>query len=647
MSFPPRRAWLDWVRFAVLAGAVVAAYWPALEAPFIFDDNPAIVRNPSIRHLAAVSTIFNPPGTAAGAAARPVVNATLAVDYAWHGLSPRGFHATNIALHALTAWLLFLVARRVFAVHRTRALSAIPPESVPNAAQDDQVAFAMALLWAIHPLLTESVACVIQRNEILVAASILATLYALLRANVGTSGRTWLVIGVVSTWMGAASKEVAAVTPFLALAFDSVFLSAGAAAAWQRRKWFYAGLAGSWLLTAVLVLHSRDRAGTAGFGLGTSSWQYLITQCRAVAIYAKLAIWPHPLVLDYGFDLVPGLRAVWSQALAIMAALIVSAVGLRRRRPWGFLGAAFFLLLAPSSSVIPLTTQTIAEHRMYLPLAAIVTLGVLGARAVVGARVVLAVAAGLALMSIASRHIETYRSEESLWRETVANAPRNARAWSSLANVLVREGKWADAAPLYAKAVALRPDYADTQNDFANVLMHLSRTAEALEHYAESARLKPADPDIQLNYAGALLATGDVAGASTLARTVLESDPRNVRALNMAGDAALKANDPAAAYSAFSAALAIAPDSGMNHNNVAVALLNLGRYTEAVAHYRAALRDLPDSALVHHNLALALDGAGDLAAAIREEQRALALEPHLERAHAHLTELQQRQGPGP
>ncbi len=623
---------------------VVAAYWQALDAPFVFDDYPGIVRNASIRDLSALGTVLSPPIAAAGAAGRPLVNLTLAVDYALHGLSPRGFHLTNILLHALTACLLFLVVRRTLLAWAGRdgASSSVGlSPATPSAPRLCGAALVIALLWAVHPLLTETVVCVIQRNEILVAASILGVLSALLRADAAKQPTPWLLLGIGLGWLGALSKEVAAVTPVLVLLFDRIFLAHTFSTLWRRRRAFYFGLAASWLLIGWLVLRNHDRAGTVGFGLGTSPWQYLLTQSQAITEYLKLTVWPHPLVLDYGFALAPGVFAVWPYLLLVGTLLAVTLVLLWRAPGCGFALAWCFILLAPSSSIVPLTTQTMAEHRMYLPVAGFVALAVvLILRVRRGAW--LASLVVFASLGVTAARVRTYRTEESIWKDTVTKQPANARAWSSLAHVFVRQDRWQDAATLYDTAVTLRPDYADTQNDYANVLLHLGRAEAALAHYRSAHRLKPDDPEIELNYAAARAQAGDLAGATESYRDVLGREPANMRALTGLGDAWLKLHRPADALAVFTKALAVEPDSAAAHNNTAVALMSLGRYSDAVFHYEAALRQMSGSALVHHNLSLALDGAGRLADAVREDQEALRLDPNLAHAREHLESLEAR-----
>src|SRR5262249_38811020 len=144
------------------------------------------------------------------------VNLTLAFDYALHGLEPRGYHLTNLLLHLAVGFALWTVLRRTLEkISATRAVA-------------DWAAWASTLLWLLHPLLTESVICIVQRNELLAALFFLLTLLAFLR------GRP--VVAVLTCALGMASKEVMVVTPVLVLLYDRTFTSGSFAEAWRRHR---------------------------------------------------------------------------------------------------------------------------------------------------------------------------------------------------------------------------------------------------------------------------------------------------------------------------------------------------------------------------------------------------------------------------
>ncbi|HKC56845.1 MAG TPA: hypothetical protein VKC35_12015, partial [Vicinamibacterales bacterium] len=144
----------------ILALAGFAVYVNSLSAPFTFDDDHAIVINEQIRHL---STSLSPTEQGSPLAGRPLVSLTFALNYAAGGLDPRGYRLVNIAIHVVNALLLFAVAARALRVR--------------GVVNSRDVAFAIALIWMVHPLATEPVDYVSQRTELMIAAFFLATLY--------------------------------------------------------------------------------------------------------------------------------------------------------------------------------------------------------------------------------------------------------------------------------------------------------------------------------------------------------------------------------------------------------------------------------------------------------------------------------------
>jgi hypothetical protein len=341
-------------------------YANSLSGPFVMDDVLSIVENRQIREWWRLSGLLFPERELP-VAGRPVVNVSFALNYALHGLDVGGYHVWNIAVHLGCALALFGI------VHRTLLQGDLAARFNGKAAD---LAFAVALLWALHPLNTEAVDYLTQRTETMMALFYLLTLYASIR-SVGSASKGWPIVTVLSCALGMGSKESMVTAPLMVVLYDRVFVFGSIAQAVRSRARLYAGLAATWLLLAG-VLWSGPRIHSAGFSTAVSPWTYLLNQAAMVTHYLWLAVWPRALVANYGWPRPLTLGDVWPQALFLVALLAATIAALRRSPPIGFLGAWFFMTLAPTSSIMPIATEVGAERRMYLPLIALVVLGVVG-----------------------------------------------------------------------------------------------------------------------------------------------------------------------------------------------------------------------------------------------------------------------------
>jgi tetratricopeptide (TPR) repeat protein len=645
-----------WLAVACLVGAILAAYHNSFSGPFVFDDGPAILGNPTIRNLSALGDVLSPPregGQTVGG--RPVVNLSLAVNYALGGVSARGYHVFNLIVHLLAALVLFAIARRTLLQPTLRARfgSAATP-----------LALAIALLWAVHPLLTESVTYVIQRAESLMGLFYLLTLYCFIRgakSEGNPSGVSrqcalaptvvdrrctiWLLLAVGSCALGMATKEVMVSAPLLVLLYDRTFVAGSWREAWAKRRPFYLGLGATWILLGWLVLGTEHRGGTAGLGMGDSVWTYALSQTRAIVHYLRLTLWPHPLVFDYGTEAIEHMADALPFALMVAVLMAGAAVAWWRWPAAGFLGAWFFAILAPSSSIVPIPVQPVAEHRMYLPLVAVVALVVVSLYAQWrrGCWCVFA-ALALALAALTVRRNEDYLNPRSIWADTVAKRPTNARAQCYLGDVLAAKGQFTEALSHYEEAIQLelpatargdRNILGDILVNSGNVLRSLSREAEAVKRYEDALRVDPDLAAAHFNLGSVHLRAGRLPQAVDQFEQALRIDPNYVAAHANLASALLLERRPAEALIHYETALRLEP-SAKAHQDLGMAFLYLRRWPEAAAHLERAVRLEPDRATAHAFLGDALAAQGRPAEAAAHYQRALQIEPGNEHARRAL-----------
>ncbi len=608
---PPPAARLCWTP-VLLAAAVIAVWATSLGGAFVFDDIPAIVENPTLRHPANLAAVLAPPGDQAGTVGgRPLLNFSLALNFAAGGLDPAGYHVVNLAIHLAAALLLLGIVRRTL-----RRSAGSWPEAGREA-----VAFLAALLWAVHPLQTEAVTYVVQRAESLMGLCYLLTLYGFIRltepepAGGANSRRPWAVLTVLACLLGMATKEVMVTAPVVVLLYDGAFMAGSLREAWRRRRGLYLALTATWLLLAVLVASTHGRGGSAGFGSSAGAWPYLLTQASAITHYLCLAFWPSPLVFDYGTRLIRQPGEVLGPMLAIALLLVATVYAWRRNPPVGFPPAAFFLLLAPSSSLVPIATEPVAEHRMYLPLAAVVVLVVaavfaallrLAPRRAGLVLTLLGLSAAVGLGAATIRRNRDYRSELALWTDTAAKAPGNPRAHNNLAEALRASGEPARAAEEFAAAVRADPDYTPAQYNLGVTLLDSGRAQEAIPHLVRARQAPRHQAELRQFLGEAYARTGQHAAATENFRAALMLSPNNAIVAFGLGNSLAAQGDFASAVLAFRAAVAADPDQVRMRNNLANALLFSGHTAEAIDQYREALRRAPDNVQVRENLERAL-----------------------------------------
>ncbi len=587
--------------FLGLTAAALLAWANSFSGPFVFDDRPAILANPSLESFGAA---LSPPRDGGTVAGRPLVNLSLALNRALGGPAVGGYHAVNLLIHVLAGLTLFGLVRRTLEPRGDALL----------------VAFSAALLWLVHPLQTAAVTYVIQRAESLMALCFLATVYAFrrscvseFRSDTDPSGakfdRRWRTVSVVACLAGMAAKEVMVVAPLVVLLYDRTFIAGSFAAALRARRSYYAALAATWLPLAALVADNASRAGTAGFGSNASPLDYALTQCGAIVTYLKLAVWPAPLMFDYGTALVTRLSDVWLQAVLIAGFVAATGLALLRRPRLGFLGAAFLLILAPSSSFVPVATQTVAEHRMYLPLAALAIGASLALHAALRTRATWgAVGIALALGTATFHRNRDYVSAAALWRDTVAKRPDNPRAHNHLGNALAQEGRPAEAVPHYQAALRLAPGEFEVHNNLGGAFAALGQQREAVEHYSRAHALRPDFEPVRINLANALVDTARTAppnDAAGLYRRAIELHPAHAAAhYNLGVGLARQRAYPEAAV-ALQAAVRHDPKHVGARVNLGNVLLLTGRRAEAAIEYEAALQLKPGDPQIAANLALA------------------------------------------
>ncbi len=571
------------VAAVIVVVAALLAYQNSFSGAFTLDDFDAIKENASIRQLWPLWPALSPPSEA-GVGGRPFANLTFALNYAMSGTEVWSYHAVNLLIHASAALALLGVVRRTLLLPRLR-------EQVGAGAAP--LALASAVLWVVHPLQTAAVDYLSQRTEVLMSLCYLLTLYGFIRGVEG-GAKGWGVFAVVACTLGMASKEVMVTAPLMVFIYDRAFVAGSWREAWRARHGVHLALAATWLVLAYLMISSPLTERGVGFGRGVTTLEYAFTESRAVLVYLGLAVWPGSLVFDHGWPFLTA-REAWPYAIGLGGVLTVVAYAWWRWPRAGFCAAWFLVLLAPSSSVVPIIQQPVAESRPYLALAGLVTLGVYAAFRVVGPRIwlwcgLLAVA-GIGLTAM--RNLD-YVDEVTLWTDTIVKRPKNARAHSNLAAALAR----------------------------------LKRIDEAAVHAGAAVKLQPRSYFARTNLGAALLQGGLVRESIPHFEAALRAQPQSLIAHLNLGDALVQLGRFPEAMAHYEQALAINPEQPKVHRNYSVALRLEDRMDDAIAHARSAVRFDPENADGHYNLGSILLQANRVAEAMPYLEKALRLRPN-------------------
>lgn len=389
---------------------------------------------------------------------QPLTRFTYWLNFQMTGASPVGFHAMNLALHLASVWFAITVLERL----------------LPS-----RTAFFAAALFALHPIQTEAVAYVFARS------TLLAGLLCLISLDQWTRGHRWTAV----LWHAAAllAKEDAVALPLviatIELAWKPIATMLAASLA--------VGLRG-------LYLTANTAGAGAGLGSRTSPLDYLHTQGDTILSYLAKLIYPPALNFDAE---IAGSWLTWF-VVAILAAL---ALRFAPRRQWII---AMLLFLAPTSSLLPLD-DCYAERRMYLALFALCAAL---APALSPSRVwILAII----LAAFSFQRALIFRTEESLWRDTMAKSPTKLRPKLQLARAV---------RPVEAIAI-LEPLRDQAPSELGRAYLEAGRPADALALFGQVLAREPGNPAAVTNRGTALAALGQNDAALADFRRALSMDP--------------------------------------------------------------------------------------------------------------------------
>jgi tetratricopeptide (TPR) repeat protein len=464
--------------------AVGLSYSSAIHTGFVFDDNLHVTNSPTIGDARAYLD---------GAGGRWLSRVTLLANHRLGGLNPLGYHLFNVGVHALGVLTLFALLRRVLA---------LPRFGDRFAGRETSLAFAVALLWAVHPLNTQAVTYVIQRDESLMGLFFLLTFYCWTRGATDGPPRLWYPLAVLSYLACCHCKEVCVALPPVLWAFDRVIL----ADRWRtvlRRRWLpHLAILAVWGYALRPVLGGAFAAEDVGigFGLDITPYQYLMTESEVLLHYLRLVVWPVGQSGDTAdWKVAESMTEVWPAFAAITAVFLAGVVLLVVRPAVGLLFVWFFVILGPTSSVMPIRDVAF-EHRMYLSLIAVVAGLVFAADALIG-RVsfryawgrplvagVLVTVAAVALGRLTQLRNTVYRTNDTFLENIFETRPGNVRAKAAVAEIRLRQGRYDEAHRLLDEITRAGASSLNYRLHLGHIAYLEGRFGRAADHFRQMAK---------------------------------------------------------------------------------------------------------------------------------------------------------------
>jgi tetratricopeptide (TPR) repeat protein len=588
-----------------------------------FDDPGYLTNNPVVKGGISVAGFAWAFTATAMSNWHPLTWLSHMTDVQLFGMNPAGHHLMSVFFHALAALLLFLLLSRITgAIWRS---------------------FAVAALFALHPLHVESVAWVAERKDVLSCVFWLITLlfYA---CYVKKPGYRFYLLSLLSFILGLMSKPMVVTMPLVMLLLDywpfnrfkDAELSQNGYARFlllvkEKIPFFLLSA-----LSAVITIYGQHKGGAMAtlekVPVGLRIENALISYIK----YIGLMIWPHDLAILYPF---PKSLLLWQSIAAGFLLMVCSVAVLRSRKRFPYLLTGWFwyvITLLPVIGFIQVGGQALADRYTYIPLTGLfIVCCWLIPDLLAGRRhreAILGALAGLVISALTAttwHQLGYWKDNLSLYRHTLAVTtdnylilnnygialdekgdlagayryfqetlrvnPRSISAYNNLGALWVRWGNFPEAIKQYALALEIDPSYALARSGMGKAMAGLGRYDEAIWQYQEALRIDPSLTETRLGLAILLMKTGRREEALSHFDSARRLDPGSPKAMINMGAELAKEGRMTEALEYFDRAIAITPDSVEAHFNRGVALAKLGRIDEAKAEFSNVLTLKPDT----------------------------------------------------
>jgi tetratricopeptide (TPR) repeat protein len=518
-------------------------YSPALNGPFVFDDRPQVLENPTVLSGHGLPN----PAFWLKINNRPITLSSLRLDYIIYGLNPFGFRLSSMLIHLLNTLLFLVLLRKFHSISKWEL-----PEDLP---------WFGALIFLFHPLLSEGFLYIAQRGTILSTTFYLLSLWLYLQSK--TKHYLYVFPAILTALFAVYSKQTA-FSLFLVIGTLEFFILGKTS---MKRKVLTLSTLAIVSIVAIafyLRYYERTYADMSGF-------DYLMLQIAFFPKYVQLMLLPYPLVIDHEFD---NSMRVLSFAFGFASLAILILVLIRAKYRW--LQFALSLLLLGNIIVLSVLAlpDLFVEHRMYLPMMGFIMLFLWFTRKLKRRKMLLFLWLGI-LLPLGLLRAFDWSSEIELYQQTTEHSPKNPRAWANLSSAYLKQNQSQKAFEAATIAVQLDSSHYVALNNLGAAEVILGKYDSAIDHLQWALKYGPESPKTLNNLGVAFMKTGQDRMAFRHFKNSLELNSRQFDAWYNLGLLSQNAGRLRDSQRAYKKALSINPRSWKARHNLV--LIHLGR----------------------------------------------------------------------
>ncbi len=628
----PRRAFQtlekrDWVALLIIGLSTFLLYFYTLNYPFHFDDYLNIVENPYIKQLGNFSLFLE--GLKANRTwHRALPTLSFALNYHFHGLKVWGYHLFNILLHLGSGILIYFISKQLLSL-AWKKKETLGTSTIGEHFKDIYFPLFIALIFIVHPIQVNAVTYIAQRIEGMAGFFYLLSFFFFMKGSFSKGLSRGLFFGGAGLAFLSAifSKEIGFTLPVVIMVFDLLFVCKDRSEV-KKRLWIYGPIL--LLLTLFILFFLREGIYTILFRQTHfwTPWENLLTQTNVLIQYFKLLLFPWPgwLNIDHEFDVAKSVfeYPTFFSILALMGLIFFSILWLKKNRLFTFSILWFFIVLAPTSSLIPIW-DIMVEYRLYVPMFAygLILSMMIGfiwrqvfsqylsykitSRALLGAMVFIL----LIYSTFTIQRNLVFKDGMSLWQDALKKSPNKIRPYLNVGAMYHRDNRNEEAIKVMKKALEKEPkDYYLVHFNIGVVFSEMGDYEKAMVHLQKALNGDPRNPKIHQEVATLYLRRGDLEKARMHFEEVLKTNPY----------------------------------LGPAHAGLGEIYARQGKLNDAIQLYQHALRLEPDLTNVHVRLGEAYAKVGKIQEALLEIEKAMKMNPNSQEAHASLGAIYLQEG---